>query len=183
MILPANLNETTLAELIQLVEIQERSGRLQIIRTDINERASIFFQKGQVVHASTEHNQGDSALTELFSWDKGKILFSEAAAAPPRLINKTNTELIVAGLNEATKTHEYMQGLPPMDIILRLNTSSLAGEGHEKLMLDASEWNFLILVDGKRTLKQIFNECELPTSQAAELIGRMLEKKVVVPIK
>lgn len=181
--LPANLRETTLAELIQLIELHSSSGRLQIIRTDTDERASIFFTQGQVVHATTPRCQGEDAIIELFSWDKGKILFSEASAIPPRSINLSNTDIIIKGLGEAQETAEFMIGLPPMPTVLRLNTSSMSGDSGEKITLDISEWNFLILVDGRRTLQQIFDECNLSQSQAAKLIGRLLEQKVVVPIR
>ena len=181
--LPGNLKETTLAEIIQIVELYAKSGRLQIIRTDVDERASIYFLKGEIFHAQTQRCQGIEALLELFSWDKGKVLFSEASAIPPRTITKSNAELIVQGLNEASKMSEYMMGLPPMGTVLKLNTSSVTSNDSEKLMLDASEWNFLILVDGSRTLKQIFDESNLTPTQAAVLINKLLEQKVIVPAR
>lgn len=181
--LPGNLKETTLAEIIQIVELSGKSGRLQIIRTDVDERASIYFLKGEVFHAQTQRSQGIDALMEMFSWNKGKVLFSEASAIPPRTITKPNAELIVEGMNEATKMSEFMMGLPPLGTVLKLNTTSATGDENDKLMLDANEWNFLILVDGTRTLKQIFDESNLTYTQAALLINKLLEQKVIVPVR
>lgn len=181
--LPGNLKETTLAEIIQIVELSGKSGRLQIIRTDVDERASVYFLKGEIFHAQTQRSQGIDALMELFSWNKGKVLFSEASAIPPRTITKSNAELIVSGMNEANKMSEYMLGLPPLNTVLKLNTTSATSDGSEKLMLDANEWNFLILVDGARTLKQIFDESNLTSTQAAILINKLLEQKVIVPAR
>jgi len=181
--IPAHLSDTTLAEVIQTIEVSGRSGRLQIMRTDIDERASIYFTKGQVVHASTLRNQGEDAVWDLFTWTKGKLLFSEGVAIPPRSINKSNTEIIIEGLRRASKAQDIIQNLPPFETVVKLNTASLTGENGEKLMLEATEWNFLVLVDGQRTLGQIINESTLDSNAAAELIRRLLDQRVIVPVR
>lgn len=181
--IPTHLSDSTLSEVIQIIEISGRSGRLQIMLTDVDERASIYFTKGQVVHASTHRSQGEDAIWELFTWTKGKLLFSEGVAIPPRSINKSNTEIIIEGLKKATKAQDVMQSLPPFETVVKLNTSSLTGESDEKLMLEATEWNFLILIDGHRTLRQIIDESSLDANAAADLIRELLEQRVIVPVR
>lgn len=176
--LPANLSDTTMAELIQTVEISGRSCRIQIVRSDVDERASIYFSKGQVIHAHTPRAQGEDAIWELFTWSKGRIVFNDGVAMPPSTINKTNSELIVEGLRISSKINEDMLNLPPMSTVLRLNTENM--QSNEKLQLDAIEWNFLILVDGKRTLKEILDETNLSPIKTIQLISNLLEQKVVI---
>ena len=176
--LPANLSDTTMAELIQTVEISGRSCRIQIVRSDVDERASIYFSKGQVIHAHTPRAQGEDAIWELFSWSKGRIVFNDGVAMPPVTINKKNSELIVEGLRISSKINEDMLNLPPMSTVLRLNTENM--QSNEKLQLDAVEWNFLILVDGKRTLKEILDETNLSPIKTIQLISNLLEQKVVI---
>jgi hypothetical protein len=176
--LPANLSDTTLPELIQTVEISGRSCRIQIIRTDVDERASIYFSKGQVIHAHTPRAQGEEAIWELFSWARGRIVFNDGVAMPPQSISKSNSELIVHGLRISSKINEEMLNLPPMNTVLKLNTENI--KSNEKLQLDANEWNFLILVDGKRTLKEILTETNLSAVKTVQLISKLLEQKVVI---
>lgn len=176
--LPANLSDTTMAELIQTVEISGRSCRIQIIRTDVEERASIYFAKGQVVHAHTPRTQGEDAIWELFSWARGRIVYNDGVAMPPSTISKTNSELIIHGLKISSKLNEDMLNLPPPNTVLKLNTENM--KSNEKLQLDASEWNFLILVDGKRTLKEILEETNLSSVKTIQLISKLLEQKVVI---
>ena len=179
--LPPNLKETTLAELIQIVEISGRSGRLQIHMIDTNEHASVYFSKGAIVHATTNRNQGLEALWELFSWIKGQIIFNDGVTMPPQTIKESNTELIKKGLKKATKTHEILLSLPPMETVLKVNTTGLGSQ--DEMQLDSEAWNFLILVDGTRTLKEIFDECQLSSSKTATLISTLLEQKVIVPAR
>lgn len=176
--LPANLSDTTMAELIQTVEISGKSCRIQIVRTDVDERASIYFAKGQIIHAHTQRAQGEDAIWELFSWSKGRIVYNDGVAMPPASITKTNSEIIVTGLKLTSKINEDMLNLPPITTILKLNTEN--SQSNEKLQLDANEWNFLILVDGKRTLKEILEETNLNPVKTIQLITRLLQQKVVV---
>lgn len=176
--LPANLSDTTMAELIQTVEISGRSCRIQIIRSDVDERASIYFSKGQAIHAHTPRAQGEDAIWELFSWAKGRIVYNDGVALPPASITKTNSELIIQGLKVSSKLNEDMLNLPPPNTVLKLNTENM--QSNEKLQLDASEWNFLILVDGRRTLKEILDETNLSSIKTIQLISKLLEQKVVI---
>ncbi|HOO97173.1 MAG TPA: DUF4388 domain-containing protein [Caldisericia bacterium] len=179
--LPPNLKETTFAELIQIVEISGRSGRLQIHMTDTNEHASVYFSKGSIIHATTNRYQGVEALWELFSWVKGQIFFNDGVTMPPQTIKESNSELIKKGLKKATKTYEILLTLPPMDTVLKVNTTGLGGP--DEMQLDSEAWNFLILVDGKRTLREIFDEYQQSSSKTAALISTLLEQKVIVPVK
>lgn len=177
--LPTNLRETTLAELIQIVEVSGRSGRLQIQVLETSEQASIYFSKGQIMHATTNVNQGINAIWELFSWTSGQLLFHDGVTTPPRTIKEDNITLIQKGLKKATKTHNIMINLPPMNTVLTVNNDGAQNTG--ELQLDSSEWNFLILVDGTRTIKDLFDDCNLSTAKAAMLVNKLLEQKVVIP--
>ncbi len=178
--LPLNLRETTLAELIQIVEVAGRSGRLQIQLLETSEHASIYFSKGQIIHATTSRDQGTKAIWELFSWTKGQIIFSDGITIPPQTIKESNSTLIREGLKKATKTHEIMINLPPMETKLIVNKAGL--ENQDKLQLDSNEWNFLILVDGTRTIKRLIDDCPMSAAVSAQLISKLLQQKVIIPV-
>ena len=177
--LPSNLRETTLAELIQIVEVSGRSGRLQIQTLESDEISSVYFNKGQIIHATTNRNQGIEAVWELFSWIKGRVIFSDGVTMPPQTIKHENIYLITEGLKKATKSHEIMINLPPMETRLVVNKAGL--ETQDKLSLDSTDWNFLILVDGSRTIKQLIDDSQMSASVTGQLIMKLLQQKVIIP--
>ncbi len=177
--LPTNLRETTLAELIQIIEVSGRSGRLQVQMLETSEQASIYFNKGQIVHATTNINQGINAIWELFSWTNGQLIFHDGVTTPPRTIKEDNISLIQKGLKKATNTHNIMMNLPPLNTVLTVNNEGAQNTG--ELQLDSNEWNFLILVDGTRSIKDLFDDSNLSTAKAAVLVNKLLEQKVIVP--
>lgn len=86
--LQGDLQEMSLANLIQVNCQEMRSARLVLTRVD--QSGEIYFSDGQVVHATLGELYGTVAVYAMLQWDTGTFLDFEF---PPQVLFKPITEI------------------------------------------------------------------------------------------
>src|SRR5262249_46292532 len=115
-----------------------------------------------------------------FTWSQGKFTFVDVMQLPPYAVTISidHTNLIMEGARRINEIGYFAQNLPPKTAVLR--TIGDPG-GHEKINLSLEEWKILFLIDGKRTLEDVCNECaENPLDVYRLLYGLFANKLVEV---
>jgi len=101
--LAGELNNFSLPNLIRLISSGNLTGKMTLVQEA--KQALIYFDKGRIVHAEKENEQGRETLMELFCWDEGTFAFSDG---------------------------ELTDVLPSLDLMLEENTiDNLLSEGVE----------------------------------------------------
>jgi predicted regulator of Ras-like GTPase activity (Roadblock/LC7/MglB family) len=94
--LQGNLQEMSLANLIQVNCQEMRSARLVLTRADQN--GEIYFSDGQVVHATLGDMQGEAAVYALLQWDEGSFVLERDVVALERTISIPWNVLLLEGM-------------------------------------------------------------------------------------
>lgn len=94
--LQGNLNEMSLANLIQVNCQEMRSARL--ILTHHEERGEVYFSDGQVVHAVAGADVGAEAIYRLLLWDSGTFSLETDVPSPDKSIHMAWSELLLEGM-------------------------------------------------------------------------------------
>ncbi len=84
-----------LPDLIQLYALSRSNGALRITRGD--ETGVLWFQSGEVVHASCGANRGVTAFHALVGWEGGRFRFEVGAEPPERSISEPWQSLLLEG--------------------------------------------------------------------------------------
>ncbi len=97
MALKGNLNDLNIADLIQL---NCQSGtRAELMARHLNgEEVALYFEGGEVVHATHGATQGAEAVYTLLGWDAGTFEVAQDIAAPARSITTPWSALIMEGM-------------------------------------------------------------------------------------
>ncbi len=94
--LQGNLDEMSLANLIQVNCQEMRSARLTL--THKGQKGEVYFSDGQVVHANTGPLTGDDAIYELLRWDTGIFTLETDVRAPEKTLDTAWSDLLLEGM-------------------------------------------------------------------------------------
>lgn len=97
MALKGNLTDLNIADLIQLNCQSGARARLEAQRPD-GAAIALYFEGGEVVHATYGDAQGPEAVYALLTWDAGTFEVEQDVIAPTRTITLPWTALIMEGM-------------------------------------------------------------------------------------
>ncbi len=97
-VLTGNLNFLGLGDVLQLIGSNAGSGILYITSKYTSEPGLIYFNKGNVVDASSDSSTGIDAAYSLFGWTEGNFEFSQEDVNKENIVNKNRMEIILDGL-------------------------------------------------------------------------------------
>jgi DNA-binding response OmpR family regulator len=102
-----NLAEIDIENIIQLVEMNEKTGEMIFSTYEGNKLGSIFFKKGTVIYAIKDVLEGESAFYDLVAITDGYVKFFSKEVNFPRFIDKKTMTLLF----EATRLQDESRSL------------------------------------------------------------------------
>lgn len=99
------LSDLHLSDIIQLKCMSGATSALEFTGP-AGEKARVYFENGQVRHATTPGHQGVEAFNEIVSWTGGKISEVAGAGAPPRTIDLDWQFLLMEAVRRTDETRE-----------------------------------------------------------------------------
>lgn len=172
--LQGQINEDTLTSLLQFLAMNHNSGCLKLKQPGM-EAGEIFFEKGQIIHASFVDMFGVEALAYFLTWTKGRFIFRNGAFHPPQTIN---ISLESALLEAAYQADTYEQ--PPnasVNIYAVLKSRSLKEQTLVSLSFGAL--NLLRELDGKHDLASIAQKLGWSHERMLVAAGELLQQNLV----
>lgn len=91
-----SLGQTSIAEIIQFLQLTNKSGTLRITSTELN--AEIGFYEGNAMHAEYGPCMGKEAFYEIVSLGEGSFYFIENEAVKFRSLTDSTMSLLVEGM-------------------------------------------------------------------------------------
>ncbi len=116
-----NLRTLSLPNLIQVYCTERHAGRLRMHCQGSD--GSVFFQNGQVVHATLGTRTGEQALYDLLTWTEGDFELDMGANGPIRTINTSWSALLLEGMRRFDEKHAELDGF---DEISRLEGRTMS---------------------------------------------------------
>lgn len=105
-----NLRDLSLPNLITLMCNEGKKACLEI--ESAGQVATLFFEMGQVVHASLNGKSGGEVVFEALGWEDGSFVITSGRSAPKRTIETSWSGLLLEGLgriDEATFDQEQLE--------------------------------------------------------------------------
>lgn len=105
------LSDLHLADIIQLKCMSGSSAVLQFTGPK-GEKARVYFDAGQVKHATAPGKEGIAAFNEIVSWKGGQISEVSGAASAPRTITDDWQMLLMEAVRKIDEHHDRMSSAP-----------------------------------------------------------------------
>lgn len=97
-----NLLDLSLPNLISLLCHEGKTAALEL--KHLGQVATIFFEKGELVHAAFKEAVGQEVVFEVLTWDEGSFTIITGRPAPIRTIETSWTGLLLEGLGRLDET-------------------------------------------------------------------------------
>lgn len=108
--LRGNLQSIALTDVVQLLNVNRKSGKLYVING--KRTGTLYFQNGEVVHAETPDTAGESAAFDVLEWDKGEFEFAPSKFKVPISIKRSVPDLLMEGAR-TSDSRKRLRGVFP----------------------------------------------------------------------
>lgn len=100
--LVGNLDQFSAAEILQMVCMGQRSGRLTFKSS--RGTSEIYLNHGIVRHAIYDVLEGESVVAEVFRWRQGRFFFEEGVISQVQTVNRPWANLLIDNLQKLDET-------------------------------------------------------------------------------
>lgn len=114
-----SLSQLGIPDLLQLLAMNKRSGRLTLTKGTDN--GEIFVGEGKPIHARSGRAEGEKALFRLLSWNEGSFHFSPGSPSPGKArIERAMDDALLEGMRQADEIARLTPQLPSRNVRLTL---------------------------------------------------------------
>lgn len=165
------LEAMSLANLIQVLEVEQRTGVLTLTRGQ--EAGHIHFREGQMTHAVQGARRGEAAVFRLLRWAEGEFAFDAEPRPAPAVaeVRGPNRMLLVDGAQRGDRMDALLAELPGLPPRLRI-APPFDALLHARAPSPEMRQMFA-LVDGSRDLAQVVDESPLDDVATLEYVSRL----------
>ncbi len=158
-----SLKQIGLPDLLQILSVNRRSGRLLIEHA--GGKGEIQISDGRPVQARTGPVEGEKALFRLFGVHEGSFAFSPGTFAGQPRIQRGMEEALLEGLRQADEGAVILQKLPPANARLKLAPDAALGGGQHPVTAEVTK-----LLLQSRTVAELL---DLATSSDFEVLAAL----------
>lgn len=175
MALSGTLDDFSLIDIIQLIDLGQKTGTIELRSLQDAEAATgrIYVFEGAVHGAETGSLIGESALYSLFLATDGEFELNEGTELPPRTIHITNAYVILEGSSRRETWTRIRDHLPQGQQILELVT--VPSGDPEEITLERDKWRIVTMIDGASSIDDIVQRADFSRQRALQMIVELLE--------
>lgn len=174
MALTGTFEDIGFAELLQLLNVGRKSGKLEVWRG--KERAELFLRHGDVARARSRMESGPEVVYRVLGWKTGEFCFTRNDDPVVREITESTESLILEGMKRFDEWEHVETEMPNTQTVLRQCVSAV-NQQYEELSPEAQR--MLRLVDARRTVAVLVRESGLEPRQALAAISELMAGGVV----
>ena len=167
--LEGNLAQIPLTDLLQILSVNRRSGRLTVERG--GERAEVALREGRVVDASFGRAVGEKALWRLLTHHEGQFAFAPGDPPESDRITRRLDDLLLEGMRQADELARLLPSLPPPREVVEL----AIGSEEIPVGLHPVTAQVVAALATPRRVAEIFDRCAASDLESARALLALLE--------
>lgn len=179
MALQGDLSEFSLPDVIQLVDLSQKTGGVHIrgLRGTQEIDGWIYFRDGKIIGATLDNLPPLEAAYAFFTCTSGPFRFYEDKVLAKPTISRSNEALIMEGIIRQDAWTQIQEQVPSMQMVpkLVLNPSS----SNNEISLEADEWRVLTMVNGRSSVAQIAQHSGLGDLRTCQIIADLLRSGLI----
>ena len=172
--LKGNLQQMSLAEILQTLGMARKSGGLKIVNRSLV--GKIYFDSGDIVQASLGKYKSEEAVYRILAWDEGYFEFDSNDKTDKAAISTNTNSLLMEGFRQRDEYIKYKQAMSSFDSIVKLAATEQFDE------TKSASQKIVALVDGQRTIQDIVNTSPINYLITVKILYTLLKKGVIEAI-
>jgi hypothetical protein len=172
------LSQVPLADVLQLLHLNQRSGTLEVTRRLPGrrpERGQVSLQDGNAVQAQAGPVDGEKALFRLLSWEEGSFAFDPGRQEATASITAPTRALLLEGARHVDEWSRARNKLPSLDAQIRLRVKS----GDLPNVVQPLTQEVLLLLEIYDRVGDVVDHCTYPDYQVLRTLHTLIERDVV----
>jgi len=161
-----NLAEMNLVDLIQTLDLGEKSGVIHLLHDD--EKGLVYLDKGKVIDAHLDSFDSEGALTTMLTWLDGSFYVTLEELQRARILNKSNRDILLLGTKLIQEWRQLAGQLPPFD------SAVMASNGIDNNSLTPIEKRVLSVFQSPVRIKRGISLCKLDGLTSLKLVQKFL---------
>jgi DNA-binding response OmpR family regulator len=168
-----NLAQIPLVDLLQILAVNRKTGRLSLDRQDSPEASGeLVLKEGRVVDARAGAATGEKALYRLLVYREGQFAFIPGKGSGPERIDRKLDELILEGMRQADEIGRLVPSLPS-----RADLIELSGDGGEiPAGLHPVTEEVVRILDHPRSLAEVLDRSVATDLEAMRAVTALIER-------
>ncbi|MEN8181598.1 MAG: DUF4388 domain-containing protein [Myxococcota bacterium] len=172
------LAQVSLADVLQLLHLNQRSGSLDVTRriaAGREERGRILLREGNAIQAEAGAVEGEKALFRLLGWSEGSFAFSPGAIQVAPRITAPTRALLLEGARHLDEWSRARTQLPGLEAQVRLRVSS----GELPNVVQPLTQEVLLLLEIYSRVGDVVDHCTYPDYQVLRTLHTLIEREIV----
>jgi hypothetical protein len=170
--LKGDLEQMQLAEVIQTLGMNQKSGGLKIVNSS-KKLGKIYFENGNITQASLEDYKAEEALYRILIWEEGFFEFDSKDKPNEAAITTGTTSLLMEGFNQQEEYLKYKKAMPPFENILKVAKTA------ETTGLKPTTQKIFDLIDGHRTIQDVIDSSPMNYLLTVKILYTFLKKEIL----
>jgi hypothetical protein len=176
--LAGRLAQVPLADVLQLLHLNRRSGTLELARRvpgGRDERGRVLLRDGEVVQAQVGAVEDEKAVFRLLAWSEGSFAFRPGAAPADTRITAPTRALLLEGLRHLDEWKRVRSRLPGLDAEVRLRIQS----GELPNVVQPLTQEVLLLLEIYSRVGDVVDHSSYPDYQVLRTLHTLIERGIV----
>jgi CheY-like chemotaxis protein len=168
--LEGSFAQLPLPDLLQMLKLNRRSGRLEVSRA--SEQGAVVVAEGRPVDASLGTVQGEKALFRLLTWTDGSFAFLPGPPPSVTRITRGMDDALLEGMRQADEVKRLEPLLPPLKArLVRVAGTKAAGDATTEALLQT--------LREPHTLAELLDREPGPDVEVMEAVANLLRHGAV----
>lgn len=177
------IDEGSVPTLLQSINMGKRSGRLAIINEQ--SMAELFFNQGELYHASALNQIGDGAIMEIVTWESGKFYFYNDEASDEKTINRRIDAILMESITLLDQTKYLMKTGFDQEKFLLHKYPNLSEQQFEQAVSNGApcdqnlQKQFYLRLDGNTSMFDMLRERPMTKKEWVPIMFNMLQADLI----
>lgn len=172
------LSDMPVVDVIQTIEVSRKSGVIQFVG-ERDQQAAIYFRDGKVIDAEAGALQGEDAVYRLLTWSDGDFEVMFRTVRRREVVTVSSQGLLMEGMRRLDEWTLLLEQLPSLRAKFEVDTDELVARLGD---IPDSNNRILRLIDGKRSLLEIIDACDIGDLECLQVIARLYFEGLLVDV-
>lgn len=173
-----NLTEVNLEDIIQIIEMNQKTGELIFVTPQDKTSGSIFFKDGGVIHATTDKLEGEEAFYDLSAINEGYAKFFVTKIDAPETISAQTMALLFEAARMKDEGKTLSSVMDDLNAPLWIKSRKIPSRIKEIL---GEKWisEIIQLIERKKTATEIINGGGMSRSRVENILVELMKAGII----
>ncbi len=177
-----NLAQIGLSDIIQIIEINEKTGQIVLTSPSRNIIGTVYINEGRVVDAVSGNLEGEEAFYDLMARTEGFFKFYIRETNREEKIRHQNINLLMEASTLNDEAAELQLLVRGMDARLKILKSDIPANITDHISVDIQK-RILSLIEHGKTIQEIIDHAGISRIRAAALLANLIQSSVIAETK